>query len=77
MNIISLQGKRASGKDTAALFIKFLLSTPKFLHNYKIAKLLQFRWFTRWKIIKYANPLKQALSVILNISVERFEDREF
>lgn len=76
--IIAIQGKRASGKDTAALFLKYLIDTPKCMHFYWLAKLLNFKSiFNKSKIIKYADPLKKSLACILNIDVSKFEDRDF
>ena len=37
--IISFCGIKATGKSTSAGFLKFLLSTPKFLHHYWIYKM--------------------------------------
>lgn len=37
--IISFCGIKATGKTTSAGFLKFLLSTPKFLHYYWIYKM--------------------------------------
>lgn len=42
-NYIVLQGKRAAGKDTAALYIKYLLSTPIIFHCWWVAKLFRFK----------------------------------
>lgn len=76
--IISIQGNKNSGKDTVAIFIKYILETPSFLHNYQIAKFLKFKSFkNRWFITRYAEKLKEVLSIILNVPVEKFEDREF
>lgn len=78
MSIITIQGNRGSGKDQVAQYLQYLLSTPKFLHNYKIAKLLKFKVpLSKWKIVRYANKLKEILAILLNVPVERFEDREF
>ena len=41
--IIAIQGYKGSGKDTVALYLKYILGTPRFMHNYKIAKLLNFK----------------------------------
>lgn len=77
-NYIVLQGKRAAGKDTAALYIKYLLSTPIIFHCWWVAKLFRFKpLFSKWKIVKYADSLKKVLSIILNVEVSKFEDRDF
>lgn len=43
MSIITLQGNRGCGKDQAAQYLLYLLSTPRFMHFYKIAKFLNFK----------------------------------
>lgn len=76
--IIAIQGNKGSGKDTAAIYLKYLLDTPKVLHNYKIAKFLKFRSLkNNWNITCYANSLKRMLAVLLNVDVNRFENRDF
>lgn len=76
--IISIQGNKGCGKDVTATFIKYLLDTPKILHNYKIAKFLNFSTlYNNWDITCYANKLKQMLAILLNVDVEKFEDRDF
>lgn len=41
--IITTQGNKNSGKDETSKFIRYLLNTPKFMHHYWIAKLLNFK----------------------------------
>lgn len=77
-HIISIQGLKGSGKDTAAQYIRYFLDTPAWMHVYWIAKLVHFKtFFHRWKIVRYADSLKKMLAVMLNVDVERFEDRDF
>lgn len=48
------------------------------MHNYKIAKLLNFKpIFNNWHIIRYADNIKHILSIILNVPIKKFEDRDF
>ncbi len=69
---------KLSGKDVSAMFLAYLLNTPKFMHYYWLAKLLNFKYLKRdWKIIKYAESLKKMLAILLNVDVSRFEDRDF
>ena len=76
--IIAIQGYKGSGKDTVALYLKYILGTPWFMHNYKIAKLLNFKpIFNNWHIIRYADNIKKILSIILNVPIKKFEDRDF
>jgi hypothetical protein len=76
--IIAIQGNKGSGKDTAALYIRYLLGMPKIFHNYNIAKLLNFRPInSNWEITRYATALKQVLSILLGVNVDNFENRDF
>lgn len=76
--IISTQGNKNSGKDETSKFICYLLNTPRFMHHYWLAKLLNFKsWKKDWKITRYADPLKKMCAILLNVPVEYFEDRDF
>lgn len=59
--------------------LKYLLNTPKVLHTYdlylRLNKLINPK--NGFHIIKYADKMKQILSILLNVPVEKFEDREF
>ena len=33
--------------------------------------------FGKWKVTSFAKPLKEVLSIILGVPVEKFEDRDF
>ena len=77
-NIISFAGFKNTGKDTSASMLKFMLNTPAFLHHYWIYKYFGFLGnFGIWKTTSFAKPLKEVLSIILGVPVERFEDRDF
>lgn len=77
-NIIAIQGYKNSGKDEVAKYIKYLLSTPNCMHSYWLGKLFHFQpLFSKWKIVKYADGLKKILSVMLNVSTSKFEERDF
>lgn len=76
--IISIQGQKGSGKNQVAEYLNYLLNTPKLFHHYWLAKLLHFKtWKHDWKITSYATPLKKMVAILLNVPVERFEDRDF
>lgn len=76
--ILAIQGNKGSGKDLTATYFLYLLNTPEFMHHYWLAKFLNFKPFRKnWKIVKYADPLKKMLAILLNVPVERFEDRDF
>lgn len=74
--IISVQGNKWSGKDTVAKMLQYLLSTPKILHKYDLyCRLKQFK--KDYKIVRYADKMKEMLAILLNTNVQNFEDREF
>lgn len=75
-NIISFCGLKNAGKDVSADMLIYMLNTPKFMHNYIMYKLFGVVK-GKWKKTSFAKPLKQVLSVMLNVPVEKFEDREF
>lgn len=77
-NIISFGGFRNTGKDTSASMLQFMLNTPSIFHYYWIFKYFNFLGkFGKWKVTSFAKPLKEVLSIILGVSVEKFEDRDF
>lgn len=77
-NIIAIQGYKSSGKDQVASYLNYLLNTPSFMHTYWLGRFLNFQpVFHKWKITRYAESLKKILSIIINIDVSKFEDREF
>lgn len=75
-NIIAFAGLKNAGKDSSADMLIYMLNTPKFMHSYTMYKLLGVVK-GKWKKTSFAKPLKQVLSIMLNIPVEKFEDREF
>ena len=77
-NIYVFSGLRNTGKDTSANMLQFMLNTPKILHFYWIYKSFGFiRNLGSWKTTSFAKPLKEVLSIILGVPVEKFEDRDF
>ena len=77
--IISLQGFKGAGKDETALMLQYLLNTPKIFHNYKCFELLQKKRYrnSKFQIVKYADKIKQILSILINVPLYKFEDRLF
>ena len=74
--IISVLGYKWSGKDTVAKMLQYLLSTPKILHKYDLY--CRLTWFKKdYKIVRYADKMKEMLAILLNTNVQNFEDREF
>lgn len=81
-NIIAIQGFKGSGKDEVAKYLNYLLNTPTCLHSYNIASVLNFTPVPfmiskRWKIVHYADKLKEMLSIMMNVDKSKFDDREF
>ena len=74
--IIAMCGLKSAGKDTSADMLIYMLNTPKFMHKYSWYKIFG-AIKGRWKKTSFAKSLKQMLSIIINESVEIFEDRTF
>ena len=77
-NIIAFGGFRNTGKDTSASMLQFMLNTPSIFHYYWIFKHFNFLGkLGKWEVTSFARPLKEVLSIILGVPVEKFEDRDF
>jgi len=75
--LFAISGVRGSGKDTTASMLQYCLSVPKIFRQYWLYKLFRKLIIPKYKIIAFASPLKEMLSVLLNIPVKRFNDRDF
>lgn len=76
--IIAVSGVRGSGKSESADMLMYCLSAPSFLQNYWCFKLFGKNISSKkWTKTSFAHPLKKMLSVLLNVPVESFEDRDF
>lgn len=76
--IIAISGTKATGKTTTGDMLRFILSTPKFLHHYWIYKRFpKLKLKGNWLNVSFAGSLKEMLAVLLRVPVERFEDRDF
>lgn len=76
--IIAISGVRNTGKDTSGDMLRFMLSTPKFLHQYWIYKRFpKLRLKGNWFKVSFAGSLKEMLAVLLRVPVSMFEDRDF
>ena len=76
--IIAIAGIRNVGKDSFGDMLRFMLSTPKFLHHYWIYKRFpKLKLKGNWLKVSFAGSLKEMLAVLLRVSVEMFENRDF
>lgn len=75
--LIAISGTKGSGKTESADIFQYCLSVPKILRQYWIYKYFGKLFPKRWKILAFADPLKRMLAVLLNIPVEKFNDRSF
>ena len=76
-NLIAISGVKGSGKDLVANILQYCLSVPKIFRQYWIYRRFGKFFPKRWKIIAFADPLKKMLAILLNIPVEKFNDRAF
>lgn len=77
-SIIAFGGYKNTGKSESANMLQFILNTPSIFHYYWIYKYFNFLGkFGRWKVTSFAKPLKEVLSIILGVPIEKFEDRDF
>ena len=76
-NLVAISGCKTSGKTEVAHMLQYCLSVPKIFRQYWIYKRFGKIIPRKWKIIAFADPLKKMLAVLLNIPVEKFEDRSF
>ncbi len=77
-NLIAIAGYKNSGKDTAANMLQYLLNSPKIFHSYRCYKLFKpFFKKGKYEITSFAYPLKRTLAALLNVPIEKFNDRNF
>ena len=76
-NLIACSGVKGSGKDVAASMFQYCLSVPKIFRQYWLYKTIGKIVPKKWKILAFADPLKRMLAVLLNVPVEKFNDRTF
>ena len=86
--IIGVSGYINSGKDTVGKIIQYLDSgsklpfeewTKSIIHctGYDIGGESMYKCENRWKIRKFAAKVKVIAGLLLNVDVERFEDRKY
>lgn len=77
--IISISGKKGSGKDLIGQIIKALLYKPGSNFKLDIKEQIQGSLYLNhdWKIKKFADKLKDIVCLLLNCTREQLEHREF
>ncbi len=75
--IIAISGVKGSGKDLVSNMIQYCLSVPKIFRQYWIYKFFRRIVPKKYKKLAFADPLKKMLSVLLNIPLNKFNNREF
>jgi hypothetical protein len=81
-NIIGINGRINHGKDEVAKIIQYLtfINSKKELNNYCTYdhfKNSSLTMMSLWQVKKMAYKLKQIASILLNVPVAKFEDRDF
>lgn len=76
-NLIAISGTKNSGKTVAAEMFQYCLSVPKIFRQYWFYKIFRRFIHHKWKLVAFADPVKQMLADLINIPVEKFNDREF
>lgn len=81
MAIIGVSGKIGSGKDTVGSVIQYLTSNKVHNQNLTYNEWLEFypikNGISGWKIVKFADKLKDIVCILLGCTREQLEDREF
>ena len=75
--LIAISGIKGSGKTECSEMFQYCLSVPKFLRQYWIYKRFYKIIPKKWKLLAFADPVKGMLATLLNIPVEKFNDRAF
>ena len=76
-HLIAISGTKGSGKTEASEMLQYCLSVPKIFRQYWIYKRFGKFFHKSWKILAFADPLKKMLAALLNIPIEKFNDRDF
>lgn len=87
--IIGVSGKIGSGKDTVGSIIQYLCDKNESCYNYATTSKKEFnvlddyngylerQLLSNWRIIKFADKLKDIVCILLGCTREQLEDREF
>lgn len=76
-NIIVISGLKNSGKDTVADMLQYCLSVPEPFRKYWMYRHYRYAFNDAYKKVAFADSLKDTLSVLLGVPVEKFYDRDF
>ena len=78
VNLIGINGKIGSGKDTVGKIIQYLVNSSEHydIHEWINSSDLNGRDFN-WKIKKFAGKVKEIASILTGIPIEKFENQEF
>jgi len=79
-SIITIQGYKNSGKSVSGEMLVYCLNMPKFLHNYKMYRLLQpiLKYSkSKYHTTLYAEKIKVMIAELLNVDRASLEDRDF
>ena len=75
--LIAIGGLKNSGKDEASKMLQYCLSVPKILRQYCFYKYFSKFVNHRYKIVSFADHLKDCLSSLTGIAREKFNNRDF
>lgn len=76
-NLFAFSGVKGSGKDTASNMLQYCLSVPKMFRQYWIYNKFGKLFHKSWKIVAFADVMKQMLADLLNVPIDKFNDRYF
>lgn len=80
--IIALSGKIGSGKDLVGKIIQYLTSDLYKVDGFEFTEWLNYGkteedYDNTWKVVKFADKLKDIVCILLNCTREQLEDRDF
>lgn len=75
--LIAIGGLKNSGKDEASKMLQYCLSVPRIFRSYYFYKCFSKFINHKYKIVSFADHLKDCLSGLTGISRKNFDNREF
>ena len=75
--IIAISGLKNSGKDLTAHMIRYCFFFFIWMRQYWLYCLVYDFIVSKYEITSFASSMKEALSVLINVPVEKFNDRDF